>query len=247
MHPVVLRNFSSRILSQRRKETPGYSLRHLAPLRHGGFVLSLLVAVLSVAIPFRSVAQKTETDLDKKVKAFLDAKRSSWQDLNVPYEDGQVLYDLIIKNNYTSALEIGTSTGHSTIWIAWALSKTGGKLITVEIDKGRHQTAVKNLKEVGLLDFVDARLADAHELVKQLPGPFDFVFSDADKSWYTQYFKDVDPKLSLNGCFTAHNVSNAYGGIRDFLDYVNSLPNYVTTINKASHSGVSISYKRKSK
>jgi predicted O-methyltransferase YrrM len=182
---------------------------------------------------------------DETIKKFLNDNRNNWQDLNVPYEDGQVLYDLIVKNKYKSALEIGTSTGHSTIWIAWALSKTGGKLITIEIDESRHNEAVKNLKELNLLQYVDARLADAHQLVKDLPGPFDFVFSDADKGWYTQYFKDVDPKLNTGGCFTAHNVRNAYGGIKDFLDYVQALPNYETTINKVSRSGISISYKRK--
>ena len=73
---------------------------------------------------------------------------------------------------------------------------------------------------------------------------FDFVFSDADKGWYTQYFKDVDPKLKVGGCFTAHNVANAYGGIKDFLDYVEGLDNYNTSIDKTSRSGVSISYKK---
>lgn len=181
---------------------------------------------------------------DERVQKFLDDNRNKWHDLNVPYEDGKVLFDLIVKNNYKSALEIGTSTGHSTIWLAWALSKTGGKLITIEIDKGRHQQALENLRRVGLSHIVDARLADAHALVKELPGPFDFVFSDADKGWYIQYFKDVDPKLISGGCFTAHNVRNNYAGTREFVDYITGLKNYETTIDKTSRSGISISYKK---
>lgn len=181
---------------------------------------------------------------DERVQKFLDDNRNNWHDLNVPYEDGKVLFDLIVKNNYKSALEIGTSTGHSTIWLAWALSKTGGKLITIEIDKGRHQQALENLRRVGLSHIVDARLADAHTLVKELPGPFDFVFSDADKGWYIQYFKDIDPKLISGGCFTAHNVRNNYAGTREFVDYITGLKNYETTIDKTSRSGISISYKK---
>ena len=73
----------------------------------------------------------------QKVKKFLSDHSSQWYDLNVPSADGQLLYDLIIKGNYKSALEIGTSTGHSGIYIAWALSKTGGKLITIDIDEGQ--------------------------------------------------------------------------------------------------------------
>jgi predicted O-methyltransferase YrrM len=90
---------------------------------------------------------------------------------------------------------------------------------------------------------VDARLADAHSLVKELPGPFDFVFSDADKEWYTQYFKDLDGKLVAGGCFTAHNVLDGFAGVDAFLAYVRARPGYTTTITRASRSGVSVSCK----
>lgn len=200
-------------------------------------------AFVLFASPAAFSQQSDQEALDQKVKQFLDQNRSEWKDLNVPYEDGQVLHDLIVKNNYKSALEIGTSTGHSTIWIAWALSKTGGKLITIDIDEHRLEVAEENLKKAGLIQFVDIRHANAHELVKVLPGPFDFIFSDADKGWYTQYFIDLDPKLEPGGCFTAHNVRNSMGGIQEFLDYIQGLDNYNTTIDKTSRSGISISYK----
>jgi len=193
-----------------------------------------------------SVAVRTfeaSMSLDARVEKFLSDKRSDWHDWNVPYEDGKVLHDLIVRNNYTRALEIGTSSGHSAIWIAWALSKTGGKLITIEIDAKLHQKALQNFKAVGLEAFIDARRADAHQLVKALEGPFDFVFLDADKEWYTQYFKDLDPKLANGGCFTAHNASNSFPGIKEFLDLIRSQPDYQTTIDRSSSSGISISYK----
>ncbi|MCJ7446495.1 MAG: class I SAM-dependent methyltransferase [Bacteroidales bacterium] len=196
---------------------------------------------------------KANPALDEKVKKFLADHSRQWYDMNIPSTDGQLLYNIIVKNNYKSALEIGTSTGHSGIWIAWALSKTGGKLITIDIDERRHREALENFKQAGLSDYIDARLADAHELVKTLKGPFDFVFSDADKDWYKNYFIDVDPKLKVGGCFTAHNVSDrgrggygGYGGQGSFFSYIKSLPNYETTVNNAG-GGVSISYKRSEK
>jgi len=193
-----------------------------------------------------ALAQKPPTpeNLDAKVEKFLKENQSNWQDWNVPYQDGQVLYNLILKNNYTRALEIGTSTGHSAIWMAWALSKTGGRLITIEIDEGRYKTALENFKRAGVGSFIDARLADAHQLVRQLEGPFDFIFSDADKEWYPRYFKDLEGKLVKGGCFTAHNVNQPFGGIKDFLDYVQGLPNYLTTIHRSGGAGISISYKK---
>jgi caffeoyl-CoA O-methyltransferase len=204
-------------------------------------MLSLLL-MLSI---FVSAQQSDEQEkIDKKASDFLNSHNGEWRYWNVPYQDGRVLFDIIVKNKYTSALEIGTSTGHSTIWLAWAMSKTGGKVVTIEIDKGRYKTAMDNIKKAGLEDYVDARLADAHELAKTIEGSFDFVFSDADKGWYTQYFKDVDPKLKVGGCFTAHNVANSYGGAKEFLEYIQGLPNYSTSVNEVSGSGISISYKK---
>lgn len=202
-----------------------------------------LGTILMAALVCVNIAQAgNNSDIDTKVKKFLETHKSEWRDLNVPYEDGQVLHDLIVKNNYKHAVEIGTSTGHSAIWIAWALSKTGGKLITIEIDEERHQQALKNFKEAGLEAIIDARLADAHQLVKELEGPIDFVFSDADKNWYIQYFKDIHPKLTKGGCFTAHNVTMR--GLKDFVAFVKAHPDYNTTIDTTSRAGISISYKK---
>jgi len=221
-----------------KRETSRTSIRVL--------IICMSLSILLVGAALSVLAQKTGTskELDARVEKFLNENRRNWHDLNVPYRDGQALFNLIVKNNYKRALEIGTSTGHSSIWIAWALSKTGGKLITIEIDEDRHKTALKNFKKAGVEEFIDARLADAHQLVKELKGPFDFVFSDADKEWYTQYFKDVDPKLVVGGCFTAHNVTDGFGDVKTFLNYVRSLPNYETTIDRSSSSGISISYKK---
>lgn len=201
--------------------------------------------------PVSGQGLKNNPELDRKVKQFLDENEGKWHDLNVPDIDGQTLYNLIIKGNYKNALEIGTSTGHSGILIAWALSKTGGKLTTIEIDEGRHNQAVENFKKAGLSEYIDARLGDAHQIVKELKGPFDFVFSDADKDWYKKYFLDVDPKLIVGGCFTAHNVSEGgrggyMSGTREFLEYVKSLKNYETTVNSQG-AGLSISYKKAEK
>ena len=106
--------------------------------------------IISLCRPLMAVinANDVETNqkLDERVRNFLDNHRRSWRDMNVSETDGKILYDLIIKNNYTRALEIGTSTGHSGIWIAWALSKTGGKLITIEIDERRHREALSNFE-----------------------------------------------------------------------------------------------------
>jgi len=122
------------------------------------------------------------------------------------------------------------------------MSKTGGKVTTLELNEERHKQALKNIEEAGLSQYVDARLGNAHDLVKQLPGPFDFVFSDADKNWYKQYFIDLDNKLKSGGCYTTHNVTDGQAS-EEYLNYVKNHPHYKTTIDRSSRAGVMISYK----
>lgn len=206
-------------------------------------LLALSIGLAAATLSAHAGPQGRPADLDKTVQAFLDRHRGLWRDMNVPDNDGRILHDIIVKHGYTRALEIGTSTGHSGIWIAWALSKTGGRLTTIEIDPRRHQTAVANFTAAGLSSYIDARLGDAHEIVPGLTGPFDFVFSDADKDWYTKYLVAVWPKVTAGGCFTAHNVAGrAQRGIREFLDHLKTLEDARTTIDTTG-GGISISYK----
>jgi caffeoyl-CoA O-methyltransferase len=167
-----------------------------------------------------------------------------WREWNVPYEDGRILHDLVVQSGFTNILELGTSSGHSAIWLAWAASKTGGKVLTIEIDRRRYERALENIRKAGVDQYIDARLADAHELVKELPGPFDFVFSDGDKEWCLKYFKDLDPKIRVSGCFVAHNILRSWAPqIEEFLAYVKARPNYRTGIETGSGEGISISCK----
>jgi len=180
-------------------------------------------------------------DLDLTVSQFLEEHKDRWHDLNVPYQDGKILHDLVIKGNFKRILEIGTSTGHSTIWLAWAAAKTGGKVTTIEIDRTRYEKALENFKKAGLLAYIEAIHGDAHIVVPFLKGPFDFVFSDADKDCYINYFTALKKKLAPNGCFTAHNVSGWSSDAKRFLEYVRGETEFETYIERGSREGISVS------
>jgi predicted O-methyltransferase YrrM len=143
------------------------------PLAFAAGVMALLL-VRDVR-PAEAEAAAAQAALDQRVEKFLASRRGAWRDMNVPEVDGRTLRDLIVRNGFRRALEIGTSTGHSAIWIAWGLSRTGGRLITIDIDPERHREAVANFQAAGLSDYIGARLADAHVLVPQIEGPFDFA------------------------------------------------------------------------
>ena len=222
-------------------------------------ILGATVFVLAVAVPGLAQTQgatqsqqtQRQAELDQRVPAFLEKMKKQWRDMNVPEEDGKLLHDLILQNNYQRALEVGMSTGRSAIWIAWALSKTGGKLITIEIDERRYQQALANFKEAGVSDYIDARLADAHTLVPQLSGPFDFVFIDADKEWYINYAKAVIPHLQPGGCIAAHNIPepgsgrSGMRGTAEYFEYMKGLPEFDTRYLQESQAGVAVSVRRK--
>lgn len=221
-------------------------LRRLAGLASVCVCLALAIeaqAQAPRAPATRTQATGTSAELDRRVQAFLDAERDKWNYLNVPYQDGKVLHDLVLQGGHKAILEIGTSTGHSTVWLAWAAAKTGGRVTTIEIDRGRHQHARANFERAGVAAYVDARLADAHELVKLLPGPWDFVFQDADKEWYLQYFRDLEGKMAPGGCYTAHNVARPYARqVIEFLDYAKKRPGTSFRFaDGASSEGISIS------
>lgn len=212
-----------------------------------------LVAISTAILPCedRGRAEPPPRDrrqsLDERVQNFLKEQKGKWREENITEADGRFLNKLILERGYTRALEIGTSTGHSGIWQAWALSKTSGKLITIEIDEFRHIKAVQNFALAGLTPYIDARLADAHVLVEELEGPFDFVFIDADQNWSLNYFKILLPKLKEGGCFAVHNVTSLgfMRGIRDFLDHVRGLDFMETRIDTGSGDGIALSFRKK--
>jgi caffeoyl-CoA O-methyltransferase len=79
-----------------------------------------------------------------------------------------------------------------------------------------------------------------------LKGPFDFVFSDADKDWYKNYFIEMAPKLKVGGCYTSHNVykSRSSGWVGEYVEFLESREDFKTTFDERG-GGMSISYKTK--
>jgi predicted O-methyltransferase YrrM len=104
-------------------------------------------------------------------------------------------------------LEIGTSNGISTIWLAAALRRTGGKITTLEIDPDVAALAQKNFAAAGVAELITVVVGDAHETVTKLKGPFDLVFIDADKEGYPDYLQKTLPLVRAGGLIIAHNIN----------------------------------------
>jgi len=184
---------------------------------------------------------------DSKVLPLLTTKDLTYahEDMNVPCRDGRFLYDFIIQHDYKRGLEIGTFTGYSALWMGLALQKTGGKLVTIEIDKGYGQVAQQNIRKAGLEDVIDSRINDAFEEIPKIEGKFDFVFIDAWKPDYVKFLRLLKDRILPGGALIAHNVTNYARDMQEFLAAIQNDPSLETTFHEISAEGFSVSLKRK--
>src|SRR4029077_6152920 len=135
----------------------------------------------------------------------------------VSEEDGRFMRLLVASSRTKRALEIGSASGYSAIWIALGLRETGGQLVTIEYDKVRAQQAMENIKKAGFGDIVHVISGDALVEIPKLSASFDFVFCDAWKRDYQKYFTLSFPLLNKGGLFLAHNVINKQNEMARFL------------------------------
>lgn len=187
-------------------------------------------------------AQSVQLD-DATIRAEVEQIRQPGM-MNVPRPDGEFLRDFVVRRGYRRGLEIGTSNGYSAVWIALALRKTGGRLITLEIDAHRANLAAENFKRLGLEPYIELRRGDALKLIPKIEGPFDFVFIDAWKEDYPKYFDLVFPKVSSGGAILAHNVVSHAAQLKGFVEMLQNHPQLETYIDRRTFAGISVSIKR---
>ncbi|NHJ49030.1 MAG: O-methyltransferase [Asgard group archaeon] len=143
---------------------------------------------------------------------------------NITPDVGLFLNILVKATKAKNILEIGTSNGYSTIWLGLAVKENNGQLITLEIDPRKITMARENIQRAGLTDTVLIIEGNAKETIKILDKKFDFVFLDAEKEDYIEYFDLVFPKVKLNGVIVADNVLSHATELKGYLDYVRSNP-----------------------
>ena len=165
--------------------------------------------------------------------------------LAVSEADGQFLRMLAVAKGSKNALEIGSASGYSAIWLGLAMRDTGGKLVTVEYDTTRAREAAENVKRAGLSDVVQVISGDAFAEIPKQPGAFDFVFLDAWKKDYQRFFSLVFPRMTKGGVLLAHNVINKRDEMPDFLRTIGTHPDVLTSIVSAGLEGISVSVKRR--
>lgn len=177
------------------------------------------------------------------LKVLEEIEQTQGRILNVPAADGRLLRLLAEATNAKSVVEFGTSNGISAIWIAMALEKTGGKLVTFEIDKERIDLARKNFAKAGIAQIVTIVEGNAHETAAQLKDPIDMVFIDADKEGYPDYLKRVLPLLRPGGLVLAHNITARVAN-SEYVKAITTNPDLETTFFMEG-AGMSVTVKKR--
>jgi predicted O-methyltransferase YrrM len=126
--------------------------------------------------------------------------------LPVGAEVGAFLHALAVGRRPERILELGTSYGYSTLFLADAARACGARVITVDIDPAKQAYAKEQLAKAGLADFVEFRCGDAVEVIAAEPGPFELVLLDVWKTLYGPCFEAVYPKLAEEGVIVSDNM-----------------------------------------
>lgn len=165
--------------------------------------------------------------------------------LPVGPEVGWFLHCLILAQRPARILELGTSYGYSTLFLADAARQIGATLITMDLADYKQAEARANIERAGLADVVDFRLGDAVALIQADPGPFDLVLLDIWKDLYVPCLEAFYPKLSDEGIIAADNMIEpemAREDVRKYRTAIHALPDMQTALLPIG-SGIELSVK----
>ncbi|ENX33821.1 hypothetical protein F889_02484 [Acinetobacter colistiniresistens] len=150
---------------------------------------------------------------------------------NIEAESAKLLGMLVRTQQSKRILEIGTSTGYSTLWLAEAAKTVGGTVQTLEINAFRSAQAQKYAEEFGLDEFIDFWVGDAADYLAQASNPFDLILLDAERGSYVSYWEDLKRLLQSTGStLIVDNVISHAAEVKAFLEQIKDDEAYMSTI-----------------
>ena len=126
-------------------------------------------------------------------------------------------------------LEIGTSTGYSTLWLAHAAQQTQGRVTTLEIDPARTAQAQHHAQELGLDDVIDFWVGDAEKYLAKTTQQYDFIFLDAERDAYVGYWAFLQKMLNpCGGVLIVDNVISHAAQVKCFIELIENDPRFIS-------------------
>ncbi len=185
-----------------------------------------------------------KNDQEKRAFAVLQEMSQGQWYLNVTTREGRVMRQLTEALGAKRIVEIGTSSGYSTIWLALAAKANGGKVFTHEIDPEKVKIASANFKKAGLDDVITIIEGDAHETIKQHKEPIDVLFLDAEKKGYLDYLEQLLPRIRPGGLILGHDMHRPMPDPR-YIEAVTKNPDLDTSFIMMESFGISMTLKKR--
>lgn len=153
-----------------------------------------------------------------------DSVIEAWQ---IPTSSAMLLRFFVLAQKAKTILELGTSIGFSTVWLALGAKETDGHVYTTEIFPGKAKLAKENFDKARVSEYITLFEQDILEVLRDWnrEQKIDFVFMDADKQRYGQYLDEMYPLLSDNALIVVDNVGNYRKYMTDFLEKCAKLEN----------------------
>ncbi len=151
--------------------------------------------------------------------------------LNITPDTGAFLALLVRATRARRVLEIGTSNGYSTLWLADAVRSLDGRIVTVEKSRAKSEMARANFARAGLAAWIEPQLIDAGDyLTAQPPASFDFVFLDSNRGEYVGWWRDLQRALAPGGMMVVDNAVSHAGELQEFTAAVRAASDYLTAL-----------------
>ena len=151
--------------------------------------------------------------------------------LNITRDTGEFLSVLVRATNAQQVLEIGTSNGYSTLWLADACSAIGGNVTTVELSEQKFKMAQQNFKRSDLSSFIKQILANAGDVLSELEdNAFDLIFLDSERTDYPAWWSDIKRVVRPGGLLVVDNAISHSDEIAPFISLVEEDSNFTTSI-----------------
>jgi predicted O-methyltransferase YrrM len=150
---------------------------------------------------------------------------------NVEPETAELLGVLVRAMQARRVLEIGTSNGYSTIWLADAAEAVGGSVVSLEVEAERTEMARSNLSDAGVSSFAELRIEDAGEaLASFADDAWDLIFLDAERPAYVGYWPDLVRVLRPNGLLVVDNTLSHANQLVEFSELVHEHERVTSTL-----------------
>jgi predicted O-methyltransferase YrrM len=184
--------------------------------------------------------------MNSQIKAAIDKMQVFMRDktdaYTLPIESARFVHAMVLSTRSRRCVEVGTSYGHSGLWIGAAAQANGGDLITIDIEQRKVDIAAGFFAEAGLASVITCRVAPALEVLEQIKGPIDFALLDADKENLRAYTELIHSKMSPHGLILTDNATSNEMVSDEFCPWIRQDKRFFSTLATVG-KGIEVSVK----